>query len=231
MTLTRSQRLVATLVVIALLVWIWTLLPVSDWIEQLRLWIVSLGWLGVAAFVVLYIVMTVVLGPVSGLTLMAGLAYGAWGFPLVILSATSAAACAFLLGRYVAHERVNRWIQGKPKLTALSRAVTEEGWRVVGLMRLSPIIPYGMQNYLFSVTNVGFMPYVLATLLGIMPATALYVYIGSLGQAIGTASVLQWLLVVVGLVVTALVAWVIGKRATQALQQETTLDGKEKADT
>ena len=188
-------------------------MPLTQWIEMLRLWVLSLGALGVAAFIALYVVITVVLGPASGLTLMAGLAYGVWGFPLVIISATLAAAVAFLLGRYVAHERVNRWIAGKPKLLALNRAVSEEGWRVVGLMRLSPIIPYGLQNYLFSVTHIDFVPFVLATLVGIMPATALFVYIGSLGQAIGTAGVLHWVLVLAGLVATALVAWVVGKRA------------------
>ena len=223
-------RVIALLVVLGLLVWIWTLVPVGDWIEQLRLWIVALGWLGIVAFALLYIVMTIVLGPASGLTLMAGLAYGGWGFPVVIVSATLAAACAFLLGRYVAHARVNNWIRGKPKLSALNRAVTAEGWRVVALMRLSPILPYGVQNYLFSVTNIGFVPYVLATMVGIMPASALYVYIGSLGQAIGTASALQWVLVVVGLLVTALVAWVVGKRATLALQQQTEPEAGERAD-
>ena len=214
-------RVIAGLVVLAFVVWLWTQVPVTQWLEALRFWILSLGALGVAAFIALYVVITVVLGPASGLTLTAGLAYGAWGFPLVVFSATLAAAVAFLLGRYVAHERVNRWIAAKPKLLALNRAVSDEGWRVVALMRLSPIIPYGLQNYLFSVTHVGFVPFVVATLVGIMPATALFVYIGSLGQAIGTAGALQWVLVLAGLVATALVAWVVGKRAKAALERQT----------
>ena len=217
----RSVRLLAVLIVIGLLAWAWTWVPVALWLGQLRLWIVSLGVVGVIAFAVMYVVVTVVLGPASGLTLMAGLAYGFWGFPLVVFSATLAAAVAFLLGRYVAHERVNRWIEHKPKLRALNRAVSDEGWRVVGLMRLSPIIPYGIQNYLFSVTNVGFLPYIFATLIGIMPATALYVYIGSLGAAIGSAGTMQWVLGIAGLAATALVAWFVGKRATAALENQT----------
>ncbi|MFK7993187.1 MAG: TVP38/TMEM64 family protein [Granulosicoccus sp.] len=220
-------RLLSVVIILGLLGWIWTQLPVAAWIEQVRLWILSLGWLGVAAFAALYVVVTVVLGPASGLTLMAGLAYGFWGFPLVVISATLAAAVAFLLGRYVAHERVNRWIENKPKLLALNRAVSDEGWRVVGLMRLSPIIPYGLQNYLFSVTHIGFVPFFLATLIGIMPATALYVYIGSLGQAIGHASTLQWVLGFFGLVATALVAWFVGKRATAALERQTVIENCE----
>ncbi len=169
------------------------------------------------AFVFLYIVITVVLGPASALTLAAGLAYGAWGFPLVVGSATLAAAVAFLLGRYVAQDRVNRWISKNPRLHSLNQAVSDEGWRVVGLMRLSPLIPYGMQNYLFSITQIGFVPFVLATLIGIMPATALYVYIGSLGQGVGKTGALQWVLAIAGLLATLLVAWVIGKRAKAAL--------------
>jgi len=220
-------RIVAFVLLLGLIVWIWTLVPVGLLIEQLRLWILSLGTAGVAAFMALYVVVTVVLGPASGLTLMAGLAYGFWGFPLVVVSATLAAAVAFLLGRYVAHRRVNRWIENKPRLLALNRAVSEEGWRVVGLMRLSPIIPYGLQNYLFSVTHVGFVPFFLATLIGIMPATALYVYIGSLGQAIGHASSLQWVLGLAGLVATALVAWFVGKRATAALERQTAINNHE----
>ena len=195
-------------------------MPVTQWLEVVRTWILSLGVPGVAIFILLYVVTTLVLGPASALTLMAGLVYGVWGFPLVIVSATFAAALAFLLGRYVAHARVNRWLSNKPRLQALNRAVSEEGWRVVGLMRLSPIIPYGIQNYLFSVTHIGFWPYVLATLFGIMPATALYVYVGSLGQAIGSAGPMQWVLATAGLAATALVAWVVGKRATAALNRQ-----------
>lgn len=216
----RLWQVLIALSVLGLLVWIWTLVPVATWIENLRLWILSLGAVGVAAFVSLYVLVTAVLGPSSGLTLMAGLAYGVWGFPLVVFSATLAAAVSFLLGRYVAHERVNQWMSNKPRLLALNRAVSEEGWRVVGLMRLSPIIPYGVQNYLFSVTHIGFGAYILATLVGIMPATALYVYIGSLGQAIGRASNLQWVLGAAGLMATALVAWFVSRRAKSALDRQ-----------
>ena len=210
-------KMVIALLLLALIIWLWWIMPVALWIDGFRLWILQLGLVGLLAFVLLYVVITVVLGPASALTLTAGLAYGAWGFPLVVLSATLAAAVAFLLGRYAAQDRVNRWINKDPRLQSLNQAVSDEGWRVVGLLRLSPLIPYGIQNYLFSVTQIGFLPFVLATLIGIMPATALYVYIGSLGQAAGRAGALQWVLAMMGLVATLLVAWVIGRRAKLAL--------------
>lgn len=212
----RSRVVIGTFL-LALIVWLWWMLPVAVWVDTIRVWILRLGAIGLVAFVFLYILITVVLGPASALTLAAGYAYGAWGFPLVVGSATLAAAIAFLLGRYVAQDRVNHWISKDPRLQSLNRAVSDEGWRVVGLMRLSPLIPYGMQNYLFSMTQVRFVPFVLATLIGIMPATALYVYIGSLGQGVGKTGALQWALAIVGLLVTLLVAWVIGKRVKVAL--------------
>ncbi len=203
--------------VMMLLLLVWWQLPVKIWIDQFRAWILDLGVVGVVAFVLMYVLITVVLGPASALTLTAGLAYGAWGFPLVVLSATLAAAVAFLLGRYVARDRVTRWMNRDARLRSLNKAISDEGWRVVGLMRLSPLIPYGVQNYLFAVTQIGFVPFVLATIVGIMPATALYVYIGSLGQAVGRFSGLQGVLIIAGLVATLLVAWFVGKRAKAAL--------------
>lgn len=212
-------RLIAGFLGLVLIVLLWSQVPFAQFVEIVRLWILSLGIQGVVVFCALYVLITVVLGPASGLTLLAGLVYGAWGFPLVVVSATLSAAVAFLLGRYAARERVNRWIAGKPRLLALNSAVSDEGWRVVLLMRLSPVIPFGLQSYLFAVTHIGFVPFVLATLFGTMPATALYVYIGSLGQAIGTAGILQWILVLAGLVATGVVAWVVGKRAKAALDR------------
>ena len=158
---------------------LWFLLPVREWIEGFQGWISELGALGVAVFVLLYVGVTVVLGPAWALTLVAGLAYGLWGLPLVVGAATLAACVAFLLGRHVARERVTKLVDDDRRLKALNRAVGQEGWKVVGLMRLSPVFPFGLQNYLFGVTDVAFVPYALATMLGILPGTALYVYIGS----------------------------------------------------
>lgn len=218
MKISRTTRLVLIALAVFSLVMMWMFLPLSEWIERFRLWIIDLGVVGIVAFVLVYVFVTVVLGPATALTMTAGLAFGFWGFPLVVGSATLAAAVAFLLGRYIARQRVLAMIECDPRLESLHQAFGDEGWRIVVLLRLSPLIPYGMQNYLFSVTNIGFLPYVVATLFGVMPASALYVYIGSLGAtANDEGGVMKWLLIVGGLMATAVVAWIIGKRAQQAI--------------
>jgi uncharacterized membrane protein YdjX (TVP38/TMEM64 family) len=60
--------------------------------------------------------------------------------------------------------------------------VDEEGWRIIGLFRLGAPIPATVQNYVFGLTRIGIWPYILATLLGTLPQTILYVYLGAVGK-------------------------------------------------
>ena len=76
MKISRTIRFGLLVLAVLLLVVMWSFLPLSEWIEGFRLWIIDLGWVGVLAFVLAYIVLTVVLGPATALTLTAGLAYG-----------------------------------------------------------------------------------------------------------------------------------------------------------
>lgn len=216
---TRSKIIFGVIALVAIMA-LWVLLPVRDWIEGFQFWIQDLGALGVAVFVFLYVSITVVLGPAWALTLVAGLVYGVWGFPLVILSATLAACVAFLIGRHFARKRVTDLVEKDKRLKALHQAVSQEGWKVVGLMRLSPAFPFGLQNYFFGITDIGLVPYALATLIGIMPGSALYVYIGSLGSASGEGGgVLRWVLLGAGLIATFAVVWLVTNRAKAALAE------------
>ena len=215
----RNKLLIGAAVVIALAA-AGFLLPIGDWVKSLEGWISDLGALGVVAFVALYVIATVTLVPASAFTLLAGLAYGPWGFPLVVGSATLGACAAFLIGRHLARERVKKRVEDNDKLQAVDRAVEQEGWKIVGLLRLSPVFPFGLQNYFFGITEIGFLPYALATFVGIMPGTALYVYLGSIGKA-GGGGPAQWAFLIAGLVATAAVFWLVTRRARAALEEKT----------
>jgi len=103
-------------------------------------------------------------------------------------------------------------------------AVTEDGWKVVVLMRLSPLIPFNLQNYVFGITGIGFAPYVAATFVGIMPGTAFYLYLGVLGRAVADSSAaggggpLRWVFLGIGLAATAAVAFLITWKARAKLK-------------
>src|SRR3954453_23673561 len=206
-------------VLLVALVLLWSLLPVRAWLEALRIWILGLGFAGVAAFVMLYIVGAVMLAPVALLTIMAGFAWGFLGLPVVLAAATMGASLAFLIARYLARERVRELMSRRRDLAALDKAVAEEGWKIVGLLRLSPLVPFNLQNYVFGATGVPFIHFVAATFFGIIPGTALYIYLGVLGAAAGEASPLKWVFFALGLVATDAVTALIARKAKQKLRE------------
>ncbi len=170
----------------------WYLLPVSDWLSALRVWIVNLGFWGVVIFAVIYAVGAIVLAPEAVLTIAAGFAYEFWAFPIVLVAATIGASLAFLIARYLARDKVRLLLERRRNLAAIDKAVAEEGWKIVGLLRLSPLIPFNLQNYLFGVTAIPFPHFVAATFAGIFPGTALYVYLGVLENATGAGGSVRW---------------------------------------
>lgn len=147
----------------------------------------ELGWLGAGIFVLLYIGACVFLVPGSVLSLGAGAIYGlARGFALVSVASTLGATAAFLVGRYVARGWVAKKVEGNAKFKAIDDAVAGEGWKIVGLTRLSPVFPFNLLNYAYGLTRVSLRDYVLASWIGMMPGTVLFVYIGSLAGNIAT---------------------------------------------
>ncbi|WP_417514687.1 TVP38/TMEM64 family protein [Minwuia sp.] len=215
-------KIVAGLAVLVAIIAAYSVLPIADWIEAFRTWIEGLGPVGWVVFALVYAFAVLALVPGALLTLAAGVAFGLWGFPIVVIGATIGAGMSFLAGRYLVRERVQRVIQQRPKLRAIDAAIEEDGWKIVALLRLSPVVPFSLQNWVFGTTAVGFFPYLLATFFGIMPGTLLYVWIGSLGGAAAAgeeASALKYVFFGVGIVATLIVTILVGRKASAKLKE------------
>jgi uncharacterized membrane protein YdjX (TVP38/TMEM64 family) len=197
----------------------WYLLPLGDWLVGLRSWIVGLGVTGVLIFAAIYIVGTVLLAPGAVLTIAAGFAYGFWGLPIVIVAATIGASLAFLIARFAARDMLRRLLERRRNIAAIDRAVAEEGWKIVALLRLSPLVPFNLQNYMFGLTAISFRHYVAATFAGIIPGTALYIYLGALGSAAGNGGPVRWALFGAGLVATIGVVVLVTRKARAKLRE------------
>ena len=187
-------------------------------------WIRGLGGWGPVLFIVLYVVATVFLIPGSVLTLGAGAVYGRlWGCVYCSVGATLGATAAFLVSRYLARDWVARRIAGNQTFTAIDKAVAQEGWKIVGLTRLSPIFPFVLLNYAFGVTRVSLRDYFLASWIGMMPGAVMYVYLGSLAGEAAEArqrTRVEWALYGVGLVATIVVTIFITRIARNALAKK-----------
>lgn len=196
-------------------------------------WTAAAGPLGQAAFVGLYVLACVAFLPGSVLTLGAGAAFGLWkGFVLVSIGSTVGACAAFLVGRYLMRDWVSRKLEKVPAFAAVAGAVGQEGWKVVLLTRLSPVLPFNLLNYGYGLTSVGLGEYTLASWIGMMPGTFLYVYLGAAaGEAARGGSrartTAEWALYGGGLAATAVAAWLVGRTAKRALSAKVPLNQKE----
>lgn len=160
-------------------------LPLKDWFIDVRGWLVSLGPWAMPAFILLYLVATVVGLPNILLILLAGTVFGLGkGIVSVSIADTLGAIVCFLLGRTIARQRIKKWISKRPHLVELDRAMGKKGWKILLLTRLSPMVPSNVLNYGFSCTKVNFWQYCFFSWLGMLPVIALYVYLGSFGVAL-----------------------------------------------
>ena len=109
-----------------------------------------------------------------------------------------------------------------PKFAAIDRAIGKEGWKVVALLRLSPLVPYSLSNYFYGLTSVRFGRYVATSWAAMLPATVLYVYLGAAGRTIGAKtarSPWEWVLLAAGLAATAAVTVILTRVAKQELAE------------
>jgi uncharacterized membrane protein YdjX (TVP38/TMEM64 family) len=205
----------------------WSVLPVRQWTDEFETSIQRLGAWAPVVFALVYVAAVVALVPASTVTLAAGLVFGFAGLPVAFASATIASACAFLISRYLIAGRMKRWVADLPKSRALYRAIGEGGWRIVLLLRLSPIMPFSILNYALGATEIRFWPYCLATLIGIIPALTFYVYLGALGEAALASAPLglaRTLLLLLGLVATLAAAVYLARKARAELAKAALLE-------
>ncbi len=156
------------------------LLPVPEYLESLLEWTREIGPWGYLVLIGLYIVATVLFVPGMFLTLAGGFLFGVVGGSIAIsIGSTLGAGAAFLVGRFVARENVERLVRGNARFAAVDHAVGVQGFKIVFLIRLSPIFPFNVLNYAFGLTRVRFWQYLIGSWLGMLPATVMYVYLGS----------------------------------------------------
>src|SRR5437879_5292405 len=197
---------------------------VQDLLKAALDWIAKLGPWGPVIFVGLYVVATVLFIPGSVLTLGAGAVFGlALGSVCVFISATLGATAAFLVGRYLARDAIARKIEKNERFATIDRAVADEGWKIVFLTRLSPVFPFTLLNCAFGLTRVKLSHYVLASWIGMMPGTVMYVYLGSLvnvGAGHRQRTTGEWVLYGVGLLAAVTVTVFVTRLARRALAKK-----------
>jgi uncharacterized membrane protein YdjX (TVP38/TMEM64 family) len=226
-----SKWVLLILIVIALSI-ASAVLPIKDWIRWFINWVQQLGPAGVIVFIVAYALATVLFLPGWIFTVSAGLVYGIIGGTLVALTgAVIGATLAFLVARYLLRENIEEFAKKNPRFKAIDEAIGKNGWKIIGLLRLSPLIPFNLSNYFYGVTAVSLKAYVAISAVGMIPGTLLYAYLGAIGKA-GISgeetqhSTAQYILLGVGLVATIAVTVLVSRIARNALKRSGAVEGR-----
>ncbi len=207
------------------------MLLVEDAVTRFLGWVDGLGAWGPVLVAAAYVPATVFFVPGSLLTLGAGALFGVLvGTIVVSLGSTLGSTAAFVVGRFLARDWVASRVAGHARFAALDAAVGRKGFKIVLLTRLSPVFPYNMLGYMYGITDVKLRDYVLASWIGMLSGTVLYVYLGALAGTVAKvaaggvpeaeqADALRWILYGIGFLATVAVTVVITRVAAKAMRE------------
>eukprot|EP01062_Namystynia_karyoxenos_P023068 TRINITY_DN18879_c0_g2_i2.p2 TRINITY_DN18879_c0_g2~~TRINITY_DN18879_c0_g2_i2.p2 ORF type:complete len:316 (+),score=84.56 TRINITY_DN18879_c0_g2_i2:78-950(+) len=154
-------------------------------LDRFETFLLSAGAWGPLWVVLLYLITTVCMLPLWGFHITCGYVYGTLrATALISVSQLGAACCAFALARHTLRPTVRGCLSRRygRSYAAIDRAVARDAFRVTALLRLAPLVPFGVNNYLLGCTEVALAPYAAGTWLGVLPGTFLYCNLGALGR-------------------------------------------------
>jgi uncharacterized membrane protein YdjX (TVP38/TMEM64 family) len=210
--------LVAALAVVVLLTALAFVLPLGDWTDAFedRVESMDLG-AGLLVFGIAYVVATLLLVPAWIFPVASGVIFGlGWGSVVTLASTAASSALGFVIARYLLRGPVEKMARRQKLFNAFDKAVGKEGWRIVALLRLSPLLSFGVKNYFFGLTCVDLVAYMTGTMVGMFPGLMLKIWLGAAGRDVMShGGPLQWTMLGIGIAATV-ASSVVVTRVTRA---------------
>ena len=117
------------------------------------------------------------------------------------------------------HDRVGQAAKRDKSFAAVDKAVKRDPFKVVALLRMTPVLPSALKSYFLGLTCVDALAYTAASALGMLPGLAVKVYLGHAGRdAFGGGGPLKWALLAAGLAAALAVTLLVGRAARRRLQ-------------
>jgi uncharacterized membrane protein YdjX (TVP38/TMEM64 family) len=213
-------------------------LPVSSYVHATLQWLESLNPVASAIlFILIYAVMVVTFLPAMVLSIGAGYAWGFWHAQLLVgVGATLGSALAFVLGKRVFKRTVESLVARYPLFSQVDEAFAQSGWKLIVLLRISPLTPYNVMNYAMSLTAIDVFTYTWASAIGMIPQTALTVYAGAVAKDLmhvksdeGDATSL-YAGIAATIVSSILIGWVVNRELKKVLAASKTSNNKKTID-
>jgi uncharacterized membrane protein YdjX (TVP38/TMEM64 family) len=146
--------------------------------QQLQVWLENMGGFAPVIYILLYTVGTLLILPSTPLNLTGGAFFGVWwGTLWTTIAALVAAIAAFAFTRTIGRELVSQKLGGR--WNAVDAEIRQGGLFYLFAIRLLPIIPYGIVNFVAGLTSIKFKDYLIGTLLGTLPGVLPFVMMGA----------------------------------------------------
>lgn len=202
-------------------------LPLANWVSALVEWGQHHPVAGPAAYILFVVLATVLFLPGSVAMMIGGFLFGFLpGLIYAALAIPLGAQGAFEFGRWVARPWVRKAVADNRHMHAIEAALHEQAFIIVVLTRLSLIIPFNLLNYAYGATSIRAGTHLAATATGMLPAVALYVYLGTLARDLGqilsggaAPSELGFWILGAGIAAIVAATWVIHRTATRTLEK------------
>ena len=174
--------MVIALLLVFIALW---LLPLADLSDAAVQWSRAHPIAGPVLYLMVFPISVVFLVPASWFAMFAGYVYGfPAGSALASIGASLGAYAAFMNGRTLARDLVRRRMESNVRLQALDRALMEQSFFIVVLTRIALVIPHNLLNYMYSLTSIRSLPYIVPSIVGIVPAMSLFVFLGTQANSV-----------------------------------------------
>lgn len=150
-------------------------------LERVRSIIQSGGGFAPFIYILLFSILPIFFFPVPIIALAGGLAFGVWkGSFYTVIGASINCILMYLIAKYIGKEQVDKYLEkhlSKDVKERIASKETDIGFYLF-VLRLTPIIPYNLINYMSGLLDIGLKKYIIISILGIMPGTAVYLNMG-----------------------------------------------------
>jgi uncharacterized membrane protein YdjX (TVP38/TMEM64 family) len=226
MKVSRGVQTTVAILLVAAVIASRFFLPLEGYYQAYLHWVRGWGAWGAVCLALSYIPCCLLFLPSSLLTLGAGFSYGLVGGTLMSsLGLMLGSTAPFLVSRTVGRGWIERRIRRDPKLAAIDRMVGSQGFKIMLLIRLSPVFLFDLTSYALGLTEVRWGHYVLATWLGKLPESLLLVYIGAAAKNLAAGKVrvgaVEPILTALGLVAAIAAVIFVTHLARRALREAT----------
>lgn len=222
----KKKIIIVVLVVLCIVIYKLFLQGVTA--QGIRDWVNGFGILAPIAYIGVWAILPIFFFPVPILALAGGLSFGLLeGTILTLIGAMVNSTLMFLLANVLAKDMVTKYLSNKLPAkwwNKFYKAEKKEGFLIVLICRLIPIMPYNVINYVSGLTNIKFGSYFIATLIGITPGTVIFL---NVGDKILDVRSPEFIMSIVFVIILTVVSLILGKYVSK-ISEKKNIDKKTK---